>query len=776
MTSVMYRRVGNLPAEVTSFVGRRREVDAVKRLLTSSRLVTLTGVGGVGKSRLALQVARQVQRAFPDGVWLAELAGLRDPALLTHAVAEVLQLWDRSARPPETVLKEYLADKRLLLVLDDCEHLLDACYELVGSVLPAAPEVQVLVTSREPLGLAGEHTLSVPSLSVPEQNGPDGERPAKGVRHRPEALALFEQRTSAVLPGFTLNQDNEAAVTRVCQRLDGLPLAIELAAVRMRTMSVDQLVAGLEGRHQLLDGGSRDGLPRHHTLRAAIEWSFELCTEQERTLWARMSVFAGPFDLEAAEDVCAGDGLAVDDVLPGVAGLVEKSVLVREGQQGPRARYRLLETIRQFGCERLGDHTDEASLRRRHRDHYLHLAAQTEWFGANQVEWGTRLQLDYADVRAALEYCATEPGEAQAGLRLAVSLLYHWLSSYYLNEGRDWLDRLLAIETTPTPARAEALWVNGWLAVIQADFPTARAMLAKARSLGELLEAPAVLGYVALFSGMVEMFTGDTAVALALYGEALARHQAIHNAHGIAATLIRLSMAYSRLGDSERAVAFGEECVAFCDAAGDIWHKSHALLALGIDVWRQGDAQRATVLERESLRYNRMLDGRLGIALNVEVLALAAVTDHQYERAARLFGVLQALLQSSGVPLIGYTHLAAYRDEYVAKIRHAIGERSYRAKVGEGAELGFEEALTFALDDELIRRPATRRPGPSRLTRRQQQVAELVAQGHTNKEIADLLVIAQRTAESHVETILTKLGFTSRAQIAAWVADQQAAP
>jgi predicted ATPase/DNA-binding NarL/FixJ family response regulator len=752
-------------------------VAEVKQLLISSQLVTLTGVGGVGKSRLAVHVARKLQRAFPDGVWLVELAELQDPSLLHHAVAAVLQLQDQSARQPETVLAEYLAGKRLLLLLDNCEHLLDACGHLADIVLRAAPQVRILATSREALGIAGEHTLSVPPLSLPELDKPGRKRtPPKDAHHRYEALVLFEQRTAAAVPGFTLNPDNEATVARLCQRLDGLPLAIELAAVRMRAMSVDQLVDGLEDRYQLLTSGSRDGPARHQTLRAAIEWSFDLCSEQERMLWARLSVFAGGFDLETAEDICAGDGLAVDDVFTGLAGLVDKSVLVREQQQGPQARYRLLETIRKYGQERLDELGQRAVLRRQHRDHYLRLATQAEWFGANQVEWVGRLQLDYADVRAALEYCATQPGEGQTGLRLAADLLYHWLSSYYLNEGRGWLDRMLAIETTPTVARAEALWVNGWLAIIQADIPAATAMLAEARSLGEQLNAPAVLGYVALFSGMAEMFTGNTSVALEFYAQALARHRAIRNPHGIAFALIRSSMAYSHIGDSDRAIALGEECLAVCDAAGDIWHKSYALMALGIEVWRQGDAQRATALERESLRYNRILDDRLGIALNVEVLALAAATDHQYERAARLLGVLQTLMQSIGVSLAGYTHLASYHDECVQRTRQALGEQSYQTIVHDGAQLTFEQSLSFALQDKQIRPPTTRRREAPLLTPRQQQVAELVAQGHTNKQIAHTLVIAQRTAEGHVEDILTRLRFTSRTQIAAWVTEQQPPP
>ncbi|MGW3473759.1 ATP-binding protein, partial [Saccharopolyspora sp. NPDC000995] len=280
---------GGLPGEPTSFVGRRQAVAEVKRLMSASRLVTLTGPGGVGKSRLALRVARAVRRAFPQGVWLIELAKLQDPSLLYHALFEALELRNRSTRALDAVLIEYLADKRLLLVLDNCEHLLDACSELVSRLLPAAPGVRFLVTSQQSLGVAGEHVWPVPSLSVPDviSTNNNGELtvniPQQGPQY--ESLALFEERATAVLPGFELSGDNEVAVTRLCQRLDGLPLAIELAAVQMRVLSVEEIVARLEDRYRLLTSGNRGALPRHQTLRAAVEWSFDLCSEQERVLW-----------------------------------------------------------------------------------------------------------------------------------------------------------------------------------------------------------------------------------------------------------------------------------------------------------------------------------------------------------------------------------------------------------------------------------------------------------------------------------------------------------
>jgi predicted ATPase len=337
MTQTRLREVGNLPGDQTSFVGRRQAVAEVKRALSASRLVTLTGVGGVGKSRLAVHVAHELRRAFPEGTWLVELAAVHDPALVPRAAAAALGLLETSAREPEASLTDYLAESSALIVLDNCEHVLDGAVRLVTALLSATSRVRVLATSRAPLGAGAERVWPVPPLSLPAVPG----RPALGMPGQHEALELFENRAAAVVPGFRLGPQNQEAVARVCRRLDGVPLAIELAAIRLRVLSAEQILDRLEDRFQLLTAGKRDGPPRHQTLHAAVEWSFDLCSESERLLWARCSVFAGEFDLDAAESVCAGDGLAAGDVLTCVAQLVDQSVLARERDAGDRARYRL---------------------------------------------------------------------------------------------------------------------------------------------------------------------------------------------------------------------------------------------------------------------------------------------------------------------------------------------------------------------------------------------------------------------------------------------------
>ncbi len=767
----------DLPPEVTSFVGRRHEMAEVKRLLSGAHVVTLTGPGGVGKTRLALRVAADVQRAFPDGVWLVELAGLENPELLAASVNEALAIRDVSHRPPVEVLIDHLREKRALLILDNCEHLLRACAVLAETLVRAAPSLRVLTTSRQALGISGEQTLVVPTLPLPPPPGPGGPGPSAEPPSQSEAVRLFAERATAVLPDFTLTEANRSAVEEICRRLDGIPLAIELAVVRLRALSPEELLARLDNRFRLLTGGSPATMPRQQTLRALIDWSYALCTEKERLLWERVSVFTDGLDLDAAEEVCSGNGIEHEEVVDLVIELVGKSILVREDlpATSTATRYRLLETIRQYGRERLVASGQESALQRLHRDHYRRLAAEAyaERFGPRQVSWLGRLNLDHANLRTALEYCFGEPGETSAALGMATDLLYHWITSHYIREGRHWLDQSLLSGTGSDEIRGRALWSNSWLAVIQADIVSAATMLEEARELGRRPGHEPVLAYVALYSGMIAMFRRDVDLAISLYEEAVTRHRADDDPAGQALALVRLCLAHSFRGDWPSAVSAGEECIALCDAHGERWHRAYAMMALGVGVWCQGDAPRATELERESLRFNRSLDDLLGVGVNVEVLAWIASADGDHRRAARLLGVLETVWQVIGAPLSGYGHLTRYHDECEERTREALGKQAFDTLVRQGSKMRCDEAFAFALEEEAPRgEPSGEAGEPSPLTRRETEIAKLVAQGLSNKEIAASLTIAQRTAEGHIEHIMTKLGFHSRAQIAVWTGER----
>jgi non-specific serine/threonine protein kinase len=766
--------MGGLPREVTGFVGRRQETAQVKRLLSKARLVTLTGAAGVGKSRLALRVGDAVRRAFADGVWLVEFAELGDASLVGSAVAAELELPNTSAQEPESALEAHLADKRLLLVLDNCEHLLGTCGGLVASLLPRAPGLRVLATSREPLGIPGEHVWPVRPLSVPS----DAEALSGGSAQRYEALALFEERANAVVPGFELGPDNNVTVAQLCRRLDGLPLAIELAAARLRALSVEQMLATLEDRYEL-STAHRAASPRHQTLRAAVEWSFDLCSELERILWARLSVFAGGFDLEAAESVGAGDGLAAEDVFEGVVGLLDKSVLTREEGEG-RARYRMLNTIRHFGREQRARRGEESVLRKRHRDYYLRLAerAEADWFGPHQPEWLDRFHVDHADVWAALDFSLAEPGEVRGGLRMTSVLWWYWIGRA-IRDGRQWLGRALALDTESSHERAKALWVDGWVAVAQGDTPHAVPMLDECVAVARLLGAGA-LTFDRTLAGMTKPDHGLLPDAVPLLEQAVADYRATGVSNPLAAlALCNLPTVANLLGDPEHAAELCEEWSAICEAQGERWTRSWALWVLAVARWRQGDVRQAGEHAKESLKLKRVLDDKLGLPCCIGLLGAFAMADGETTRAAFLFGMSEKMWEPIGEPIFGWGTFRDWSEQWKARAREILGQQAFGAACERGRQLTVEAALADALGERAEPPPGTRpqpslpqlsQPGPSlpQLTRREREVAELVAQGESNKEIAASLTVSQRTAETHVEHILSKLGFASRTQIAAW--------
>ncbi|WP_165614140.1 ATP-binding protein, partial [Mycolicibacterium holsaticum] len=431
---------GNLPAEVTGFVGRRRELTELRALLEESRLVTLTGVGGVGKTRMALKVATDTRRAFRQGAWFVELATLQDPTLVADTVASVLGVVKHTTRTALAQLQHYLADRQMLIILDNCEHLSDACAGMVSELLRAAPAVRFIVTSRHSLGVLGEQIFTVPPMSTPSSAEPvDTSALAQF-----DSVTLLCARASSAAEGFQLTEDNSALVARLCERLDGIPLAIELAAARLRTLTVADVLDRLDRRFQLLNAGNSAALPRHQTLEALLGWSYALCAPKEQALWARLSVFAGSFTLPAVEAVCAGTGLASQDMLDLVDALVRKSILIAE-RVGEQMRYRLLETVREYGSARLTRTKETWRLQEAHRGYFQRLAEQgfAEWCSRGQSEWLTRLRLDHANLRVAFDRCI-DTADSEQACALAAALQWYWIAGGSLREGRRWLAQALA--------------------------------------------------------------------------------------------------------------------------------------------------------------------------------------------------------------------------------------------------------------------------------------------------------------------------------------------
>jgi predicted ATPase/DNA-binding CsgD family transcriptional regulator len=776
VTARARRDRGNLPVETTTFVGRRREIADIRRLISAGRLVTLTGIGGVGKTRLAIQVARDLRRAFPEGVWLIELAELTDGALVAHTAADVLGVTERPGGSPQNALAEHLRDQHLLLVLDNCEHLIDDCARLVAEVLRSAPEVRIIATSREPLDVPGEHVWPVPPLSLPATDQPV----QSGADTEYAALALFAERAAKAMPGFTVSEDNVATVAQVCARLDGLPLAIELATARLRVLTLEELLERLEDQLKLLTAGARGWQARHQTLRAAIGWSFDLCAEPEQLLWARASVFAGSFDLAAAEAICVGDSIEQEELVHVLAALVDKSVLACD-VNGGHARYRLLETLRQYGQQKLRESGAEPVLRARHRDWFTTVARRAEqsWFGPHQAEIFEQMKRDRPNLRAALEYCLETRGETSSALYLAASLWFYWMPGGFLPEGRHWLGRALAAYTTPSPERAKALWVSARIAVLQGDIDAAMPLLEECRTQALQAGDESAQAHALQVSGHAALLSGDLPVATVFLEEALARFQALDELSSVTImSWVQLALAHTFQAHYDRAVAVCEESRALCQAHGEQWTLSYVLYALALAEWSRAETRQASEHARASLRLKRQFDDLLGIALVVEVLAWAAAAEGESVRAARLLGASRELWPTTGsLPLFGFKRLTEASAEAVDKVLHDLGRQRFDATFAAGGKLGMAELVEFALGETGQAEEEPEAAGTEAvLTRRERQVAGLVADGLSNKEIAAQLVISQRTAEAHVEHALTKLGFTSRAQLAALVSKERGSP
>jgi predicted ATPase/DNA-binding CsgD family transcriptional regulator len=766
------RRTGNLPAQLTSFVGRRHEVTEIKRLLSESRLVTLTGVGGAGKTRLSLRVAADLRRAFPDGVWFAELAALDDHALLAQTIASTLGVRDRTARWPISALAEYLSDKHMLLVLDNCEHLRNACAVLADTVLRAAPALRVLATSRQVLGLTGEHIFQVPTLSVPDADW----CPPPAALYQYEAVSLFLDRATAVKPNFTLTEANAETIARICQRLDGLPLAIELTAVRLRALSVGEVLERLEDRYRLLTAGSPGVLPRHQTLRALIDWSYGLCSERERVAWACLSAFSGGFDVPAAEAVCAFDGPTASAVLDTLATLVDKSILVAEEHEG-RVRYHMLETIREYGRDRLRESGTESAVRKRHCDHFERMVEQArdEWCGSGQQRWMVRILREHNNIRAVLEFSLTEPGQAEAGLKIAGALWFFWIATGLTAEGRRWLERLLGLEAAPSTWRNRALWVCAYLCILQEDIGWAEPLIADCRRNAEQHGDAESIAWAVQLSGMAAMSVGELARARAHLEDGLTRHRACRDDIGTVDGCFYLVAVVALLGEPRRAATLCEETLSLCDSHGERWLKSYMLWDLGLVAWQLGDSTRAAASGRDGLRLAREFNEQWAIAFCVELLAWAAHAELKHQRAAYLLGCADSIWHRIGAPLFGMRHLLRYHEQCTSGVRGTLGAIAFEAEFGRGKQASLDQAISVALEETkaTVAHAASEADEASEavLTPREVEVAGLIAKGLSNKAIAAKLVIARRTVEAHVEHILDKLGFSSRTQVAAWMVE-----
>jgi predicted ATPase/DNA-binding CsgD family transcriptional regulator len=805
------RTRGQLPVETTSFVGREAELARLSALLSRARLVTVTGPGGVGKTRLALRAAAKTAPGFADGTCLAELATVTEPGLLVPAVAGVLGVGGPSRGALLDAVLAHLADRQLLLILDTCEHLIDACAMFAEAVISQAPRVTMLATSREPLDVSGENACPVAPLPVPRRS--DAGTPAG------TAVELFIQRASAAVPGYAFTPEDLPQVIRLCRRLDGIPLAIELAAVRLRALPLAELASRLDQRLGLLASGHG---ARHRTLRDAIGWSYDLCTPAEQALWARLSVFGGPFTMSAAEDVCAGE-LGPGQVMPALIRLVDKSILVRAGQApsavGPAAgpgagpgagpvdapagsaadqptRYLMLGTFRAFGADQLAASGAETDTRRRFIGRYRSMAAylSDHFLDDDQLSRLRELRREHDNVRAALDCALASPsspsspsgraaGPAQApgveldGVELAAALLDYWRCRGLAPEGSQWLGRAVALAPTGTAARGRALHARGYLLAMQGSADLALADASRVIDLAAELPDGALTAHGHLVKTMALTALGRLTEAADAGDEARRLLSALGDRPGLIDLDIQLTYLALLNGDSQAAFRLVERTLRQLGASRERWLHASCYLQAALALYLAGRDTESLWTAMRALRVKQETGDVAGLASALELLGWLAARAGSPQRAAWLLGAAQARWERAGRRFAGLPLFEQARADAEARCAGELGAERFAELLARGARQPLAATVAFALgessDPGETRHPDREGAAPAgRLTAREQEIAILVADGLTNRQVAEKLFISRRTVDAHLEHIFGKLRITSRVMLAIHAREQ----
>ena len=786
--------VGQLPAETTEFVGRTAELRQIDGLLREARLVTLVGPGGVGKTRIVVRAADAAASRYADGICWVELSALRDPELLPHTIARRLGLAEQALASQRDALLAHLSERRLLLILDTCEHLIDAVAELVEAVLIGAPQVTVLTSSREPLDVDGETTLAIRPLPVIPLEGPGEEPPPFGATGFPVsepdggaetaaaggAVELFARRAAAAVPGFAVTDANRGDVIRLCQRLDGIPLAIELAAVRLRTLSLAELAARLDHRLPLLTGENNVSDGRHRTLRDAIGWSYELCTGAERALWARLSVFAGAFNVAAAREVCAGAGLDSDDIFETIIRLVDKSVLIHVPppmsggpDQDQPAWYRMLDTIHEFGGEMLSASGDEAAVRGRFVGRYL---AKAQYFAehltdSEQLERFRELRREHANLRAALQH-SLDDGQVRQGAELVNALYGYWHMSGLLREGRYWYRKVLdALPPALTLERGWALASRGYLGAMQGEAAEAVADARAGTQIGHELRDDRLIGrgynYLTLALTIADRYE-EARVAAA---KAERKLEALGDRTGLAILDCHWAHLSHLSGDPEETLRYGARAVSRFCGAKEWWASAWGYAISGMALyWEPSrDAETARVLNK-SLLLKHELGDMVGTAYCLEIHGWLAARVGRHVRAAWLLGAAEPLWELAGGTLGGTAALLKVHDQSIAACRVGLGQRRFETLFARGASAPHDDMVALAIADADApgkRVPAI--PQPGKLTDKEWEIAYFAAAGLSCEQIARQLYLSTSMVEKRLASVYGKLGVTSADQLRPWL-------
>ncbi len=752
----------NLPPQPTVFIGREAEVARTRAALLDegARLLTLTGAGGIGKTRLALQLAAEVIDQFRHGAFFVPLAHITDPGMIVPSIAKVLGVNEMPGRSLLHNLQEYLKDKQTLLALDNLEQVTEAA-SVVDQLLAACPDLKIVTTSRERLRLSWEHEFQVPTLEVPDRRKDTVDTAA-----RIPAVALFVNRCRLVHPEFALTPDNVEAVATICIRLEGLPLAIELAAARIKILTPEEIARRLDDHSRLLRGGPRDAPQRHQSLQAAISWSYELLTPDERRLFRSLAVFRGGFALASAEAVASGDSL---DLLDGLTSLVDKSLLRRIAVPDRSARFHMLETIREYGVEQLAATGELDGTRSRHAGHFASLAEQAEMrLASPEEEMGLqRLWQDTENLRSAVEWSVRSSVQTTARLGCGLGWLFYLHG--HLTEGRARIEQILqAAGDVDDQLRARVLLPAGVLAWSLGEWHQARTWLEQSLGVFRQYKDARREAMATAFVGHVARSTGEVEEASTRYQTALGIYRSLGNEWGIAWALFDLGLAARDRGNDDEAVALHEQSLALFRKQGYRWGTAWALWNLGVLAHRRGDDANARDRFAESLDLYRGLDDRRGIAQSLEGLAAVIFVAGRLREAARVLSAADALRAGLGAP-VALSDRREY-DRTLEGVKVSMAGAEFEREWSNGRSLEADDAIQLALGAAQPPPARPQRPGKAHdpLTSRESEVAALIARGLSNREIATKLSIADRTAISHIEHIMNKLGLHSRAQIAAW--------
>jgi predicted ATPase/DNA-binding CsgD family transcriptional regulator len=738
---------------------------AAQRSLSTTRLLTFTGLGGVGKTRLALEVAHRARERFPDGAWLVCLADLSvgaEVAEVESAFVSALGISDQSATGAREKLLTFLGPRKLLLVLDNCEHVLPAVRDSLPVMLHGAPHLRVVATSREPLDIAGELLRPVLPLSVPEPGTPAEQLIAEG------SVNLLAERASAVDPDFQLTDANAAATIQLCRLLEGLPLAIELAAAKLRSLTVEQVVERFGRRLTSLTATSTPHTDRHRSLRSMVNWSYDLCPKSAQVLWRRLSVFTATFDLGLAESVCAFGALQPDDVMDAIERLVAQSILSTSRGAGAM-RYRLPAAIREVAGD-LAEQADEtAELQRRHRDAMLERAHEVlrQWCGPHQDVLLEQMGFDHAEYVTALQWSLETADEEQTGLQLLASLRYDYLVGGRLAEGRMRVEAALATVTEQSPIRAECLWVAAWIALLQGDHHRGAQLVDELAASAHEVDNPHLVVHLHHWNALLALFSGDLETAKRDFQVAVDGHRVHGNPYLEITARFMLASALAFGSEAKRALDMSTETAAMCDRYGERIARAYTDWAAGVAYWTLGQLDEAERYAWKVLKMQRTMSDGIAAALATTLCSWIANSRNQSEHAVNLSIAAQQIWQSRGTSLEAFgPHISAFAQKYgpsSTDLAH-VDKSHVPHKLDQ-----LNDVIDFVVGSGESSSRATR-TDETPLTRREFEVAELIESGLSNREIAERLVIAKRTADGHVERILAKLGFSSRAQVAAWMA------